>query len=115
MAGVMRYRTMSSDAAQLFTAQTGSPGYVGFVNFWSSLIIFQNIIPISLYVSIEFVKTFQVIIRVYQCKKKSSLLMLIYYQAFFIWNDLDMWDEESKKSCVPKTVSTRCSVPSSME
>ncbi|EPB84177.1 hypothetical protein HMPREF1544_09040 [Mucor circinelloides 1006PhL] len=82
MAGVMRYRTMSSDAAQLFTAQTGSPGYVGFVNFWSSLIIFQNIIPISLYVSIEFVKTFQ---------------------AFFIWNDLDMWDEESKKSCVPKT------------
>ncbi|OAD03177.1 hypothetical protein MUCCIDRAFT_143219 [Mucor lusitanicus CBS 277.49] len=82
MAGVMRYRTMSSDAAELFTAQTGSPGYVGFVNFWSSLIIFQNIIPISLYVSIEFVKTFQ---------------------AFFIWNDLDMWDEESKKPCVPKT------------
>ncbi|KAL9558275.1 hypothetical protein MBANPS3_000975 [Mucor bainieri] len=77
MAGVMRYRTMSSDAAELFTAQTGSPGYVGFVNFWSSLIIFQNIIPISLYVSIEF--------------------------AFFIWNDLDMWDEESRKSCVPKT------------
>lgn len=60
MAGVMRYRTMSSDAAELFTAQTGSPGYVGFINFWSSLIIFQNIIPISLYVSIEFVKTFQV-------------------------------------------------------
>ncbi|CEP15325.1 hypothetical protein [Parasitella parasitica] len=82
MAGVMRYRTMSSDAAELFTAQTGSPGYVGFINFWSSLIIFQNIIPISLYVSIEFVKTFQ---------------------AFFIWNDLDMWDEDSKKSCVPKT------------
>ncbi|CAO3627613.1 unnamed protein product [Mucor fragilis] len=82
MAGVMRYRTMSSDAAELFTAQTGSPGYVGFINFWSSLIIFQNIIPISLYVSIEFVKTFQ---------------------AFFIWNDLDMWDQESKKSCVPKT------------
>ncbi|KAI8640888.1 hypothetical protein BD408DRAFT_418976 [Parasitella parasitica] len=82
MGGVMRYRAMSSDAAELFTAQTGSPAYVGFVNFWSSLIIFQNIIPISLYVSIEFVKTFQ---------------------AFFIWNDLDMWDEDSKKSCVPKT------------
>lgn len=95
---------MSSDAAELFTAQTGSPAYVGFINFWSSLIIFQNIIPISLYVSIEFVKTFQVnnqlLFAFY-----FVLLIVVIYQAFFIWNDLDMWDEESKKSCVPKTVS----------
>ncbi|KAI8984278.1 hypothetical protein BDF20DRAFT_911396 [Mycotypha africana] len=82
MCGVMRARFMSRPATSIFNPQTGSPGYVGFMNFWSSLIIFQNIIPISLYVSIEFVKTFQ---------------------AFFIWNDIDMWDKDSKKTCVPKT------------
>ncbi|KAG1384199.1 hypothetical protein G6F61_000673 [Rhizopus arrhizus] len=82
MAGVIRSRDMQNSASLLFTAQSGTPGYVGFLNFWSSLIIFQNIIPISLYVSIEFVKTFQ---------------------AFFIWSDLDMWDEASKSPCIPKT------------
>ncbi|KAI8874988.1 phospholipid-translocating P-type ATPase, partial [Backusella circina FSU 941] len=82
MAGVMRQKELDSPGDTLYTAETGSPGFVGFLNFWSSLIIFQNIIPISLYVSIEFVKTFQ---------------------AFFIWRDLDMWDEKTQKSCVPKT------------
>lgn len=85
MAGVMRQRAISSGASLLFTPQTDSPAYAGFLNFWSSLIIFQNIIPISLYVSIEFVKTFQ---------------------AFFIYNDLDMWDEQLQRRCVPKTVNT---------
>lgn len=84
MAGVMRSRDIALGTQILFTAQTDSPAYAGFLNFWSSLIIFQNIIPISLYVSIEFVKTFQ---------------------AYFIWNDLDMWDPHSRKPCVPKTVS----------
>lgn len=86
MAGVMRARDIAAGSPMLFTAQTDSPAYAGFLNFWSSLIIFQNIIPISLYVSIEFVKTFQ---------------------AYFIWNDLDMWDAPSQKPCVPKTVSFR--------
>ncbi|CAG8477212.1 195_t:CDS:10 [Ambispora gerdemannii] len=48
------------------------------LTFCASLIIFQNIIPISLYISIEFVKTFQ---------------------AFFIYNDLEMFDEDSQASC----------------
>ncbi|KAF9422062.1 hypothetical protein BGZ76_003825, partial [Entomortierella beljakovae] len=48
----------------------------------TSLIIFQNIIPISLYISIEFVKTFQ---------------------AFFIWKDSDMYDVELDQFCTPKT------------
>ncbi|KAI8375650.1 hypothetical protein EDC96DRAFT_541090 [Choanephora cucurbitarum] len=82
MSGVMRARQMSSPAASLYTADKDSPGYAGFLNFWSSLIIFQNIIPISLYVAIEFVKTFQ---------------------AYLIYQDLDMWDEQSQKTCVPKT------------
>jgi phospholipid-translocating ATPase len=84
MAGVLRKQAIETGNQTLFSAQTDSPAYAGFLNFLSSLIIFQNIIPISLYVSIEFVKTFQ---------------------AFFIWHDLDMYDEQTKKPCVPKTVS----------
>ncbi|CAG8754592.1 17029_t:CDS:2, partial [Racocetra persica] len=53
-----------------------------FLTFFSGLIIFQNIIPISLYISIEFVKGFQ---------------------AFFIYNDLDMWDKDAEIPCVPKS------------
>ncbi|CAG8488568.1 5169_t:CDS:10, partial [Diversispora eburnea] len=53
-----------------------------FLTFWTGLIIFQNILPISLYISIEFVKGFQ---------------------AFFIFNDLEMWDEETNSPCVPKS------------
>ncbi|RKP10485.1 hypothetical protein THASP1DRAFT_12761 [Thamnocephalis sphaerospora] len=48
----------------------------------AALIVFQNIIPISLYISIEFVKTFH---------------------AFWIFSDLRMYDEENDQPCVPKT------------
>ncbi|KAI8393371.1 uncharacterized protein BYT42DRAFT_550793 [Radiomyces spectabilis] len=82
MAGVQKASDDRDAASQLYTRQSGSPAFVGFTNFWASLIIFQNIIPISLYVSIEFIKTLQ---------------------AYFIWNDLDMWDEESEKRCIPKS------------
>ncbi|KAG0287649.1 hypothetical protein BGZ96_008457 [Linnemannia gamsii] len=54
----------------------------GVITFFTSLIIFQNIIPISLYISIEFVKTFQ---------------------AYFIWQDSDMYDIELDQFCTPKT------------
>ncbi|CAO3598046.1 unnamed protein product [Absidia cylindrospora] len=82
MAGVEKYGDDQDGGTQLYSQQNQSPAMVGFTNFWSSLIIFQNIIPISLYVSIEFVKTFQ---------------------AYFIWSDLDMWDETTKTSCIPKS------------
>ncbi|RIA95832.1 hypothetical protein C1645_816125 [Glomus cerebriforme] len=58
--------------------------FASFVTFWASLIIFQNIIPISLYISIEFVKL---------------------WQSYFIYNDLDMWDEDSEATAVPKSAS----------
>ncbi|KAF9104570.1 hypothetical protein BGX27_010043 [Mortierella sp. AM989] len=54
----------------------------GVITFFTSLIIFQNIIPISLYISIEFVKTFQ---------------------AYFIWKDSDMYDVDLDQFCTPKT------------
>lgn len=84
MSGILREQAIITGDQVLYSAQTDSPAYAGFLNFLSSLIIFQNIIPISLYISIEFVKTFH---------------------AYFIWSDLDMWDEQSQKTCVPKTVS----------
>ncbi|KAF9971218.1 hypothetical protein BGZ73_005886 [Actinomortierella ambigua] len=69
-------------AGQLWMPQTRGVTLAGVVTFFSSLIIFQNIIPISLYISIEFVKTFQ---------------------AYFIWQDTDMYDIELDQFCKPKT------------
>ncbi|ORX90477.1 phospholipid-translocating P-type ATPase [Basidiobolus meristosporus CBS 931.73] len=63
-------------------AEAGTPFQAGFVTFWASLIIFQNIIPISLYVSIEFVKT---------------------WQAYFIYRDIQMYYEPTDSVCIPKS------------
>ncbi|TIB13429.1 hypothetical protein E3P92_02275 [Wallemia ichthyophaga] len=52
------------------------------ITFCACLIAFQNIVPISLYISIEIVKTIQ---------------------AFFIWQDLDMYYPELDHPCVPKS------------
>ncbi|KAG9321717.1 hypothetical protein KVV02_006631 [Mortierella alpina] len=69
-------------AEQLWNMSTRGVVLEGVVTFFTSLIIFQNIIPISLYISIEFVKTFQ---------------------AYFIWQDTDMYDVELDQFCTPKT------------
>ncbi|PJF18947.1 Phospholipid-transporting ATPase [Paramicrosporidium saccamoebae] len=37
-----------------------SPAFLGFLTFWSSLILFQTLVPISMYVVVEIVKTVQV-------------------------------------------------------
>ncbi|KAA3671867.1 uncharacterized protein DEA37_0005869 [Paragonimus westermani] len=39
---------------------TSSPAFQGFLNFWRFIVIFQSIIPLPLYVSIEFIKMHQV-------------------------------------------------------
>ncbi|KAF8528473.1 phospholipid-transporting ATPase 1 [Hysterangium stoloniferum] len=52
------------------------------VTFCSCLIAFQNIVPISLYISIEIVKTIQ---------------------AYFISQDVDMYYRPLNTACVPKT------------
>ncbi|KAK4471174.1 hypothetical protein MN116_005567 [Schistosoma mekongi] len=41
-------------------SSTSSPAYQGFLNFWRFVIIFQTIIPLPLYITIEFVKMHQV-------------------------------------------------------
>ncbi|KAI7869563.1 hypothetical protein BDF14DRAFT_1782731 [Spinellus fusiger] len=82
MSGILKQKNSRSAAGDLYSGQSESPAYTGFLNFWASLIIFQNIIPISLYVSIEFVKSFQ---------------------AYFIWNDIEMWNTSTSQPCIPKS------------
>ncbi|KAI9224443.1 hypothetical protein BC828DRAFT_373386 [Blastocladiella britannica] len=57
-------------------------GYEAFIAFWSALIAFQNIVPISLYLTVEIVKTLQ---------------------AYFIYSDLQLYYEELDLPCVPKS------------
>ncbi|CAG8554921.1 10831_t:CDS:2 [Ambispora leptoticha] len=53
-----------------------------FMTFWVCLIIFQNIVPISLYITIELVKS---------------------VQAYFIHSDVDIYYEKLDYPCTPKT------------
>ncbi|KAJ1993758.1 phospholipid transporting ATPase [Dimargaris cristalligena] len=65
-----------------FDTDPDNAAFVGFLTFWSGLILFQNIVPISLYISIELVKTIQ---------------------AYFIYCDLDMYFPPLDRPCMPKT------------
>ncbi|KAI9641821.1 phospholipid transporting ATPase [Ciborinia camelliae] len=60
----------------------GSPALDGFITFWAALILFQNLVPISLYITIEIIKT---------C------------QAFFIYSDTEMYYEKLDYPCTPKS------------
>lgn len=65
-----------------------SPGYGdsgpinGFITFWAAVILFQNLVPISLYISLEIVRT---------------------AQAFFIYSDTFMYYEKIDYPCTPKS------------
>lgn len=64
-------------------AQDSSNNVVnGLIIFGCCLVLFQNIVPISLYISIELTKTIS---------------------AFFIYQDIDMYYEPLDHPCVPKT------------
>lgn len=60
----------------------GTPPVTGIVTFWTALILFQNLVPISLYISLEIVRTIQ---------------------AVFIHSDLFMYYEKLGLYCVPKS------------
>ncbi|CCG81132.2 Phospholipid-translocating P-type ATPase domain-containing protein [Taphrina deformans PYCC 5710] len=63
-------------------SQAGSAAAGGVVTFFTCLILFQNLVPISLYISIEIVKTLQ---------------------AYFIYSDVDMYHHELDYPCTPKS------------
>ena len=65
-----------------FGAIGGTPTLDGFITFWSALILFQNLVPISLYISLEIIRT---------------------AQAFFIYSDTYMYYERLDYPCTPKS------------
>lgn len=60
----------------------GSPAMSGFITFWAAIILFQNLIPISLYITLEIVRTLQ---------------------AVFIYSDVEMYYEKIDQPCIPKS------------
>ncbi|RPA81799.1 phospholipid-translocating P-type ATPase [Ascobolus immersus RN42] len=60
----------------------GSPAVDGIITFWTAVILFQNLVPISLYISIEIIKL---------------------AQAFFIFSDIKMYYERLDYPCTPKS------------
>ncbi|KAK0615781.1 hypothetical protein B0T17DRAFT_497326 [Bombardia bombarda] len=60
----------------------GTPGLTGFITFWAAVIVFQNLIPISLYISLEIVRTLQ---------------------AYFIYSDIGMYYDKIDQPCIPKS------------
>ncbi|KAI5795514.1 hypothetical protein EDC01DRAFT_614606 [Geopyxis carbonaria] len=60
----------------------GSPPVDGIVTFWTAVILFQNLVPISLYISIEIIKL---------------------AQAFFIYSDVLMYYAPIDYPCTPKS------------
>lgn len=60
----------------------GSPPVNGLITFWAALILYQSLVPISLYISIEIIKTIQ---------------------AYFIYSDCYMYYEPLDYPCTPKS------------
>ncbi|KIW09243.1 hypothetical protein, variant 1 [Verruconis gallopava] len=57
-------------------------GLDGFITFWAAIILFQNLVPISLYITLEIIRTLQ---------------------AIFIYSDVLMYYEKLDYPCTPKT------------
>jgi phospholipid-translocating ATPase len=75
-------KTDASLAYFEFGSVGGTPALSGFITFWAALILLQNLVPISLYISLEIVRTLQ---------------------AVFIYSDVEMWYDPIESSCVPKS------------
>jgi len=60
----------------------GSPPVNGIITFWTAVILFQTLVPISLYISMEIIKS---------------------AQAYFIFCDIDMYYEKLDYPCTPKS------------
>ncbi|KAF7592101.1 hypothetical protein BBP40_000706 [Aspergillus hancockii] len=65
-----------------FGSYGSTPAVTGIITFWVALILFQNLVPISLYISLEIVRTIQ---------------------AIFIHSDVFMYYDKLQISCIPKS------------
>lgn len=75
-------RTDTSKNFFNFGSIGGNAPITGFITFWAAIINFQNLVPISLYITLEIVRTLQ---------------------AVFIFSDVEMYYEPIDQPCVPKT------------
>ena len=80
--GVTWSKGSNSERYFEFGSIGGSAPLDGFITFWSAVILFQNLVPISLYISLEIVRT---------------------AQAFFIYSDTFMYYERLDYPCTPKS------------
>jgi len=82
VSGVSWAKTDTSMAWFDFGSIGGTPALSGFITYWAALIVFQNLVPISLYISLEIVRTLQ---------------------AIFIYSDVEMYYEKLDQPCIPKS------------
>eukprot|EP00158_Paraphelidium_tribonemae_P008826 Partr_v1_DN28699_c1_g1_i1_m50503 putative ATPase, class VI, type len=76
------WNELYQDSRMLYDLRGRNFVYSAFLNIWGCLILFQNIVPISLYISIEFAKTLQ---------------------AYFIQSDIELYHEATDTPCVART------------
>jgi phospholipid-translocating ATPase len=60
----------------------GAPATDGVISFWAAVILFQNLVPISLYITLEIIRTLQ---------------------ALFIYSDIHMYYAKLDYPCTPKS------------
>ncbi|KIW87134.1 uncharacterized protein Z519_12245 [Cladophialophora bantiana CBS 173.52] len=86
VAGIVQGVTWSENNNSLnffeFGSIGGNPPTDGFITFWAAVVLFQNLVPISLYITLEIVRSIQ---------------------AFFIWSDVHMYYEKLDYPCTPKS------------
>lgn len=84
VAGIVQGTTWANNSSAFFEfgAIASTPALDGFVTFWSAVILFQNLVPISLYISLEIIRVLQ---------------------AFFIYSDTFMYYERIDYPCTPKS------------
>ncbi|KAK5114682.1 hypothetical protein LTR62_002255 [Meristemomyces frigidus] len=86
VAGVVQGTTWGKGNESLnffeFGSFGGSPAANGTITFFAALILFQNLVPISLYITLEIIRT---------------------AQAFFIYSDVYMYYERIDYPCTPKS------------
>ncbi|KOS19938.1 Phospholipid-transporting ATPase DNF1 [Escovopsis weberi] len=86
LAAIINGTVWSKTDASLFYFDDGSIGgsaaMSGFITFWAAIIVFQNLIPISLYITLEIVRTLQ---------------------AVFIFSDVEMYYDKIDQPCIPKS------------
>jgi len=80
--GVTWARDDTSHSVFEYGSYGGNPATDGVIAFWAGVILFQNLVPISLYITLEIIRTLQ---------------------ALFIYSDVQMYYEKLDYPCTPKS------------